>query len=223
MAVVRAICCSVSVGDSYYRHFFNACRIDTVYKTQNPLLHAEDRHRKMQPCSSIYAITYTALVLSIRVLAKYKVGRWIREWLKRLQCVLCCVCIKSQPLLYLCLNMRCIETQGMKSIVKGHNCHTSLLLNHDMIISPWILFRMRIISDRSCRGNQNTHFMFSTYLPKILPFMRYCGKIWYSQANKIVVFDCNIYVIIDLSKRRGMTCIRMEHSFVSMQLIYIYM
>jgi hypothetical protein len=30
-----------------------------------------------------------------------------------------------------------------------------------MIISPWILLRMRNYSDRSCRENQNTHFMLN--------------------------------------------------------------
>jgi len=28
----------------------------------------------------------------------------------------------------------------------------------------------------SYRENQNTHFVFSEYFPKILPFMRECGK-----------------------------------------------
>jgi hypothetical protein len=29
-----------------------------------------------------------------------------------------------------------------------------------MIISPWILLRMRNVSDKSCIGNQNAHFVF---------------------------------------------------------------
>jgi hypothetical protein len=43
-------------------------------------------------------------------------------------------------------------------------------------ISRWILFRMRNISDKSCREYQNTHFMFYNFFPKIVPLMRYCGK-----------------------------------------------
>jgi hypothetical protein len=32
-----------------------------------------------------------------------------------------------------------------------------------MIISRWIILKMRSVSDRSCRENQNTHFMFFFY------------------------------------------------------------
>ena len=35
---------------------------------------------------------------------------------------------------------------------------------------------MRNVSDKSCRQNQNTHFVFSNIFPKILSFMRKCGK-----------------------------------------------
>jgi hypothetical protein len=31
--------------------------------------------------------------------------------------------------------------------------------------------------DESCTENRNTHFIFHNSLPKILPFMRQCGKI----------------------------------------------
>jgi len=39
---------------------------------------------------------------------------------------------------------------------------------------------MRNTLDESCTENQNTHFTFHNSLPKIVPFMRQCGKIWYS-------------------------------------------
>jgi hypothetical protein len=32
-----------------------------------------------------------------------------------------------------------------------------------VLISPWILLRMRNISDKSCRENQNVHFMLSNF------------------------------------------------------------
>ena len=32
------------------------------------------------------------------------------------------------------------------------------------------------VSDKRCRENQNTHFMFSDFFSKIVPFMRKCGK-----------------------------------------------
>jgi len=41
-----------------------------------------------------------------------------------------------------------------------------------MMKSRSIIRRMRNVSGTSCRGNQNTHFMFSNFSPKIVPFMR---------------------------------------------------
>jgi hypothetical protein len=41
-----------------------------------------------------------------------------------------------------------------------------------MLISRWILLRMRNASDKRCTENQNTHFMFNNFFPKIVPFMR---------------------------------------------------
>ena len=41
-----------------------------------------------------------------------------------------------------------------------------------MIISRWILLRTRNVSDKSCRENQNTHFMFNNFFSKMVPFMR---------------------------------------------------
>ena len=35
---------------------------------------------------------------------------------------------------------------------------------------------MRNASDKSCRANQNTHFVFCNFLQKIVPFVRLCGK-----------------------------------------------
>jgi hypothetical protein len=35
-----------------------------------------------------------------------------------------------------------------------------------MVISRWILLRMRNVSDKSCRQNQNTHFMFRDFSRK---------------------------------------------------------
>ena len=46
-----------------------------------------------------------------------------------------------------------------------------------MIISRWILLGMRNVSDKSCRENQNTHFMFSnSFFSKILPFVLHMWK-----------------------------------------------
>jgi len=55
---------------------------------------------------------------------------------------------------------------------------------------------------KRCIENQNTHFVFGNFfLPKIVPFMRECRKIHYSQAGrrrqrntvqKIYDFSCQI-------------------------------
>jgi hypothetical protein len=43
---------------------------------------------------------------------------------------------------------------------------------HIMMISRWILLRMGSVWDKSCRENQNTHFLFNNFFLKIMPFMR---------------------------------------------------
>ena len=43
---------------------------------------------------------------------------------------------------------------------------------HICDISLNFLLRMRNVSDKSCRENHNTHFMFNNVFPKIVPFMR---------------------------------------------------
>ena len=39
------------------------------------------------------------------------------------------------------------------------------------------------ISDKSCKENQNTHFLYSNFLPKILPFMTTVKQIWQCQTG----------------------------------------
>jgi len=52
------------------------------------------------------------------------------------------------------------------------------------IISRLIRLRIRIFGKR-CTENQNTHFMFNkVFFPKIVPFMRERGKIWYSRTGQ---------------------------------------
>jgi hypothetical protein len=44
---------------------------------------------------------------------------------------------------------------------------------------------MRNVSDKSWRGNKNTHFVFNNFFsPTILPCVRYCGKILYSRTGR---------------------------------------
>jgi len=41
-----------------------------------------------------------------------------------------------------------------------------------MIVSGWNFLRMRKVSDKSCRENQNTHIIFQNSFPKNVRFMR---------------------------------------------------
>ena len=52
-----------------------------------------------------------------------------------------------------------------------------------VVLSRLFLLKMRNVSDESCRENQNTHFMFNSIFPKIVPFTKYCGKVLYSRAG----------------------------------------
>jgi hypothetical protein len=53
-----------------------------------------------------------------------------------------------------------------------------------MAISRWLLLRIINVSDKSCRENQSTHFMFNIFSPlKIIPFMRQCAKMWWKQTG----------------------------------------
>ena len=45
-----------------------------------------------------------------------------------------------------------------------------------MIISLWILRRMRNGADQNCRENQNTRFMFINWFRRVVPCIRSCGK-----------------------------------------------
>ena len=45
-----------------------------------------------------------------------------------------------------------------------------------MVISHSFIFRMRNVSDKICRENQNTYFVFSDFSSKIVSSMRKCGK-----------------------------------------------
>jgi hypothetical protein len=47
-----------------------------------------------------------------------------------------------------------------------------------MTISRYILLRRRHVLDKSSRENQNTHFMFINFFPKMQPFMKQSRKIW---------------------------------------------
>ena len=47
-----------------------------------------------------------------------------------------------------------------------------------VIMSRSVPLRMKNVSDKSRRKNQNTHFMSIIFFSKIVPFMRKSGKIF---------------------------------------------
>jgi hypothetical protein len=59
----------------------------------------------------------------------------------------------------------------------------------------WILLRIRNVSDKSCRENQNTHFVFSIFFLKIVLFMRYCGK--YGRAGQ-TTDECDVAHVLGM-------------------------
>ena len=47
---------------------------------------------------------------------------------------------------------------------------------HILIISRSILLRLKCVSYKTCRENQNTHFVLKFFFPKIVPFTRWSPK-----------------------------------------------
>ena len=45
-----------------------------------------------------------------------------------------------------------------------------------LIISGLVPIRIKNVSDKSCRENQNTRFTFNFFFSKIIPFMRQTGR-----------------------------------------------
>jgi len=56
-----------------------------------------------------------------------------------------------------------------------------------MIISVLILVRLRNVSDKICRENQSTPFMFNNSFPKIEPFIKNVEK--YDEARQVIDGD----------------------------------
>jgi hypothetical protein len=70
----------------------------------------------------------------------------------------------------LCIFRKSIEKiQVLLNMTNTHTLHEDLCT---LMISRSIVLMMRNVSDKSCRENQNTHFMFNNFFSKIVPFMR---------------------------------------------------
>jgi len=78
-----------------------------------------------------------------------------------------------------------------KSVEKFHYNRTRIkgTLHEDQytffIISRSFLHRMRNVSNKTCRENQNTHFVFCNFFQKIVPFTRKCGKTLYRGTGHV--------------------------------------
>jgi hypothetical protein len=53
-----------------------------------------------------------------------------------------------------------------------------------MTLSRRSFLRMRNVSNKSCREDQNTHFMVNNVFLKIVPFLIQIRKIWWSQRGR---------------------------------------
>ena len=60
------------------------------------------------------------------------------------------------------------------------------------MICSSVLLRMKNISDKGCRENQNTSFVFSYLFSKIVPFTRKRGKILYSGEGHMTIWRMRI-------------------------------
>jgi len=67
-----------------------------------------------------------------------------------------------------------------------------------MIISRSVLLTMRNVSDKNCRENQDTHFVFSDCLPKIVP----CVRPWSSYEVLVILvrFQWKLNLLDKVSK-----------------------
>jgi len=91
--------------------------------------------------------------------------------------------IDFHEILYLSIFRKSVE----KTQVSLKSYKNNGYINEDqytfMIISRSFLLRMRNVLGNNCRENQNTHFMFNNFFPKIGPFMRKYGKVLKSWAG----------------------------------------
>ena len=75
-------------------------------------------------------------------------------------------------ILYLGIFRKCVEKilSSSKSVMNNGYFTWRPMHIYDNI---WIILRMKNISDKRCRGNQNTQFIFNNFFPpKIVTFMR---------------------------------------------------
>ena len=55
-----------------------------------------------------------------------------------------------------------------------------------MIIFHWIILKTINVSGKICTESRNAQFTFNKLFPKIVPFMRYCGKMCWSERPQMI-------------------------------------
>ena len=86
-------------------------------------------------------------------------------------------CTDFHGIWYLSIFRKSVEKIQVPLKSDNNNRHFTWRPIHILIISRSVLLRMRNVSDRSCRENQNAHFVFSNFFfffffSKFVPFVR---------------------------------------------------
>ena len=66
-------------------------------------------------------------------------------------------------------------------------------LSQYIMVSRWFFLKMKNFSYKTCRENQNTHFVFCNFIPKILPFLGQClnfGTTGEAKNDNVMLLMC---------------------------------
>jgi hypothetical protein len=85
----------------------------------------------------------------------------------------------------------CFITLG--NLLRGISFTVTSISCTFLIISRSVLLRMRNVSDKSCRENQNTHFVFSNISPKLC-FIT-LGNLLRSISFTVTSISCTFFII----------------------------
>jgi len=81
---------------------------------------------------------------------------------------------------YLSILQKSVQTPQVTLKIEKNNGYFTWRITYTFDDISLISSRTKNGSDKNCRENRNTHFMFNKFLSKIVPFMRQCGKLLYS-------------------------------------------
>jgi hypothetical protein len=90
---------------------------------------------------------------------------------------------------YFCVFRKPVEIIKISLKSDKNNWYFTRRQIHILIITHSVLFRMKNVSDKICRENQNTFLYLTTFFSEIVPFMRQCEKILHGQASHRWQYD----------------------------------